>query len=332
MRAMRNSLACCVALLIASSAAGQQTDPNREPRPAPPGNIQPHQAPTFEPLGPQPQATAPNTVPQDVIVVPCTQDFYNVNAQYSVAVDGVVLSQTGTCITSGGPTAAPTTSSFLGTWGPATHTLKITFLNDQWGGSSSKDLNLYIHAPVQYDGLAAAILTAGGSSAQIDSSNGMCKMYVTGDWCTWRTQVVPTPPNPTPPQTITVTLGPVGITLTCNQLGSYTIGPLTLSCSAVGTAHSVTLTWSPVTTCISNGVSSPCTPTGYNTYRGTATGGPYSMVGTSSTASFTDLAIVSGNTYYYVVTAYLPGCVSGSATACGESTYSNEVNAVVPNP
>jgi len=41
----------------------------------------------------------------------------------------------------------------------------------------------------------------------------------------------------------------------------------------------------------------------YNIYRGTASGGPYQGIGSSRSASYQDVNIVEGITYYYVVTA-----------------------------
>ena len=78
--------------------------------------------------------------------------------------------------------------------------------------------------------------------------------------------------------------------------------------------HSATLSWTASTT---PGV------TAYNVYRGTASGGPYTMVNTTPQASTTyvDLTVQAGQTYYYVVTA-----VNGS----GESVYSNQVTATLP--
>ena len=65
---------------------------------------------------------------------------------------------------------------------------------------------------------------------------------------------------------------------------------------------------------------------GYNIYRGTVAGGPYSMINSSldGTTAYTDNTVVSGQTYYYVATA-----VDGSSN---ESGYSNQAQAVIPNP
>lgn len=80
-------------------------------------------------------------------------------------------------------------------------------------------------------------------------------------------------------------------------------------------AHSVSLNWAASP---SSGV------TGYKVYRGTSSGGPYSLVtSVGTTTSATDSGVTSGQTYYYVLTA-----VAGSA----ESSYSNQAQAVVPTP
>ena len=94
--------------------------------------------------------------------------------------------------------------------------------------------------------------------------------------------------------------------------------PAVQSMTGTGTAptqHSVDLTW---------GASSSAV--GYNVYRGTVSGGPYTMINTSldSTTAYTDSTVVSGQTYYYVATA-----VDGNSN---ESAYSNQTQAVIPTP
>lgn len=65
---------------------------------------------------------------------------------------------------------------------------------------------------------------------------------------------------------------------------------------------------------------------GYNIYRSTTAGGPYSMINTSldSATAYTDDTVVSGTTYYYVATA-----VNSESQ---DSGYSNQAQAIVPNP
>jgi hypothetical protein len=89
-----------------------------------------------------------------------------------------------------------------------------------------------------------------------------------------------------------------------------------LSLTGTGTqavSHSVTLNWND---------SQPVT--GYNVYRGTTSGGPYSTKLTSSllsTPDYVDTTVQSGATYYYVATA---------VDASGESGFSNQAAAVIP--
>jgi hypothetical protein len=81
-------------------------------------------------------------------------------------------------------------------------------------------------------------------------------------------------------------------------------------------AHSVSLAWTAST--------SP-NVTAYKIYRGTTSGGPYSLVSNLGVAtSFTDNNVVSGQTYYYVVTAL--------DSTSAESSYSNQAQAVIPTP
>lgn len=81
------------------------------------------------------------------------------------------------------------------------------------------------------------------------------------------------------------------------------------------TQHTVDLTWNATTGAI-----------GYNIYRGTDSGGPYAMINNSldATPTYTDSTVVSGQTYYYVVTDVDSELV--------QSAYSSQVQAMIPNP
>src|ERR1019366_6027028 len=81
------------------------------------------------------------------------------------------------------------------------------------------------------------------------------------------------------------------------------------------TQHTVDLTWNSSNNAV-----------GYNVYRGSVSGGPYSIVNSSldGTTAYTDNTVASGQTYYYVATA-----VDGSSN---ESGYSTATQAVIPNP
>jgi len=98
-----------------------------------------------------------------------------------------------------------------------------------------------------------------------------------------------------------------------------TKGPTIASASGTGvstTQHRVGLSWAASTSTVA----------GYNVYRGTTSGGPYSKLNSQTivSTSYTDSTVASGRTYFYVTTAVTS---SGS-----ESAKSNEVRAVIPTP
>jgi hypothetical protein len=98
-----------------------------------------------------------------------------------------------------------------------------------------------------------------------------------------------------------------------------TNSPLNIGLTGTGVQpvqHSTTLSWNASTSTVA----------GYNTYRGTVSGGPYAKINTSlaTTTSYTDSTVQSGQTYYYVVTS-----VDSSGT---ESTSSNQATGVIPSP
>ncbi len=78
--------------------------------------------------------------------------------------------------------------------------------------------------------------------------------------------------------------------------------------------HNVSLTWDP----------SASTVVGYNIYRGTQSGGPYTKLNSSllSATNYSDSGVQSGTTYFYVSTA-----VDSSSL---ESAFSNEATANIP--
>jgi fibronectin type 3 domain-containing protein len=70
-----------------------------------------------------------------------------------------------------------------------------------------------------------------------------------------------------------------------------------LSLTSCKTPHSVTVTWHPA-----QAGAAPIE--GYNVYRGMKPGGPYEIVARRIPATiYTDSAVKSGQTYYYVVAA-----------------------------
>jgi len=94
-----------------------------------------------------------------------------------------------------------------------------------------------------------------------------------------------------------------------------TSSPLVVALSGIATvSHSVSLSWSPGSS----------TYAGFNVYRGTTSGGPYTKLDNSLIAapSYQDNSVTSGQTYYYVATE-----VDSTGK---ESNYSNEAIAAIP--
>jgi len=100
------------------------------------------------------------------------------------------------------------------------------------------------------------------------------------------------------------------LTITSNASNKTLAVPLT----GTGAQHSVALSWSDSGTGLS----------GYNIYRSTVSGGPYTKINSAVVVptSDTDSTVTAGATYYYAVTAV--------GTSGGESAYSNQITAAVP--
>lgn len=154
-------------------------------------------------------------------------------------------------------------------------------------------------------------LTAGSSSITVSTIDQTAQDY-TVSGITFPTTI---PAGQSVP--FTVTFGPQAAGSfpgTITFISDATNTP-TLTLSGTGTqamSHSVSLSWAD-----SQQV------TGYNVYRGTQPGGPYTkQTGSPLTVTdYVDNTVQSGATYYYVATA---------VDANGESGYSNQASAVVP--
>jgi hypothetical protein len=111
--------------------------------------------------------------------------------------------------------------------------------------------------------------------------------------------------------------GPLSATITFTD--SAANSPQVISLTGTGTStHSVDVAW---VASVSAGV------TGYNIYRGTVSGGPYSQVNATlvSGTAYTDHTVSSGVHYCYVVTSYAPSGYNPQ-----ESVYSVESCTTVP--
>lgn len=86
------------------------------------------------------------------------------------------------------------------------------------------------------------------------------------------------------------------ISITDNAEGSPHIIPMSGTGQAAGAGHHMDLTWT---------ASNSASVTGYNIYRSSSSGGPYTLLTPTpvSGTSYSDLAVTSGATYFYVITA-----------------------------
>lgn len=120
-------------------------------------------------------------------------------------------------------------------------------------------------------------------------------------------------------KTTTCTSTLEGVTATCTVITVQRVVNASQgqTCIAYNT-HGVTLNW---------GASTSQNIAGYNVYRGTTSGGPYTKMNTTgliATTSYSDTAVQAGATYYYVATTV---DISGN-----ESGYSAQATATVPTP
>jgi len=118
--------------------------------------------------------------------------------------------------------------------------------------------------------------------------------------------------------------------------GAYTVTPSNTGYTFTPTSKSATLSGANITglnftaavvlahTATGSWMASTSTVSGYNVYRGTVSGGPYTKVNGLLIGALTygDTTVLSGQTYFYVTT---------SVDASGnESVFSNEATAVIP--
>lgn len=164
---------------------------------------------------------------------------------------------------------------------------------------------------------SAATLTASGSSVTISSATGYTSEFVLSG------VAFPLTLAAGQSAALTVTFAPQSTGATSDSVSflssasnSPAIELLSGNGTATAVAHSVMLSWT----------GGPSGISGYNIYRTTASGGPYSKVNSTLNAAttYTDNSVLAGQTYYYVATA-----VNASGT---ESAYSSQIQTVIPTP
>jgi hypothetical protein len=104
------------------------------------------------------------------------------------------------------------------------------------------------------------------------------------------------------------------LSFVANASNSPAVESVTGTGTGAAAQHTVSLSWKASSSAVS----------GYDIYRGTTSGGPYSRVNgsTNTGTTYSDTTVVANETYYYVVT--------GVNSSGSQSNYSNQVTAAVP--
>ena len=102
----------------------------------------------------------------DTLALLVSEDAYNGDAQFTVAVDGAPVGGTFTTTALHGAGQSQT-FNILGAFGAGTHTATVNFLNDAWGGSAATDRNLYVTgATIDGAAVGGAVLNEGRGGPQ----------------------------------------------------------------------------------------------------------------------------------------------------------------------
>lgn len=201
---------------------------------------------------------------------------------------------------------SPYTISLSGNGLAATHLLgasltSLSFTNVTVGNNGTQNVTLTNNGntPVNFSSFSISGAGFGATGVQTGTAIGVGQ--------TATLAVTFTPANTTPV---------VGAAIVTSDA---TNSPMTIILSGTGVqpvSHSVTLNWTASTS----------TVVGYNVYRSTTSGGPYTLITSSPVVgtTYTDTTVQAGVTYFYVVTA-----VDSSGN---ESAYSNQASVTVPTP
>jgi len=211
-------------------------------------------------------------------------------AQFNVTVSNSVGSVTSNAVTltvkapPGPLTASPSTLSFGNVNVGSSSVLGVTFTNS---GSANINISSVIIAGAGFtaSGIPAGLVLTSGQTASLSATFA--------------------------PAAAGSVTGSVSVTSDASN------SPATITLSGTGVqpvAHSAGLSW----------IASPSTVMGYNVYRATISGGPYTLLNSSLVpmTQYSDANVQSGQTYYYVVTAV--------DSSNNESIHSNQVSATIP--
>ncbi len=128
-------------------AGGGTTAPTPPPTPTPPPAPTPPSTPTPTPVPTPVAPPAPVILGSgpDTLVLQMSEDAYQGNAEFTVAINGQQIGgvQTVAAIHGSGQSQS---FDVLGNFSSGTQTATITFLNDDYGGSPALDRNLYVNS------------------------------------------------------------------------------------------------------------------------------------------------------------------------------------------
>lgn len=108
------------------------------------------------PAAPVTTPTTPGTTGSgsDTLALAVSEDAYQGDAQFTVAIDGTTVGGVYTA-TASHAAGATQNVAITGNWGAGAHSIGIAFINDAYGGTAATDRNLYVDQ-VTYDGRVAS--------------------------------------------------------------------------------------------------------------------------------------------------------------------------------
>jgi Abnormal spindle-like microcephaly-assoc'd, ASPM-SPD-2-Hydin len=227
------------------------------------------------------------------------------------------------------------------------YTFKIAFSPETAGAVSgsfqafNRRDNPLITIPLSGTGTASGVLSLSPASASFGDVNVGSKSSTTGTLTASGASVTVTSASSSSSEFVLSGIS-LPTTLAAGQSASYTV---TFDPASSGTASATLAFASNATDSVSESLSgigvavaqpapaytvnlawdaSTSSVTGYNIYRGTASGGPYSKLNSTlnSGTTYIDSTVAASSTYYYMTTA-----LNSSGQ---ESGYSNQVEVVIP--
>jgi Abnormal spindle-like microcephaly-assoc'd, ASPM-SPD-2-Hydin len=167
--------------------------------------------------------------------------------------------------------------------------------------------------------------TATDSSLSVAlSGTGVSGGYLTPSPASLNFGSIPVGSSQTQSVTVTNSGGSsVGITQAAVSGSGFTMSGFSPQTLAVGQSLTLSVGFTATSAGAANGILN-LSPTGYNVYRGTTSGGPYAKINPSvdTVTTYADSTVQSAQTYYYVTTSVASGGM--------ESKYSNETSAQIP--